>query len=142
MPEDAEAGDPVGEPVTATDPDGHTLTYAIVADVTGASGDGAQAQQQTSNFVVDSATGQIRVAPNAHLDYETSDSHDLTVRATHTVSELPGGQVVSAVITVTINVTDVQELLLSPPPPTPPSLPSGHLHRRPRRWRSIPPAAR
>ncbi|MYA19442.1 MAG: hypothetical protein F4Z25_04055, partial [Chloroflexi bacterium] len=99
VPEDAEPGAAVGEPVTATNPGGHTLSYGVVTEVTGASGDGANAQQQTSPFVIDAATGQIRVAPGASLDYETANSHELKVRATHTVSELPGGQLVNAVIT-------------------------------------------
>ena len=115
VPEDAEPGAAVGEPVTATDPEGHTLTYTVVADITEASGNSGRSLRQTSHFVIDPTTGQIRVAPDAHLDYETAHSHELTVRATHTVDDLPDGHIVNAVITVTINVTDVYEA----PPPTP-----------------------
>ena len=119
VPEDAQPGAPVGDPVTATDPDGHTLTYTVVADISGASGNSGRSLQQTSHFVIDPVTGQIRVAPDAHLDYETAHSHELTVRATHTVDDLPDGHIVNALITVTITVTDVEELVLTPTPPTP-----------------------
>ena len=116
VPEDAQPGAPVGAPVTATDPDGHTLTYAVVSDILQVASE-SRSRRQTSHFVIDAATGQIRLAPGAHLDYETAHSHQLTVRATHAAAGHPD-HIVNAVITVTIEVTDVDESL--PPPVSPP----------------------
>ena len=63
--ENAPAGAPVGAPITATDVDGDALTYTLF---------GANA------FVIDAASGQIRVAGGAVRDYETHDSYAVTVR--------------------------------------------------------------
>ena len=90
--EDAEAGDPVGT-VSATDPDGDTLTYSI----TGAA------------FAIDDSSGTISVAGD--LDYEATSSYTLTV----TADDMKGG---TATATVTIMVTDVAE----DPPPAPAGL--------------------
>ena len=72
--------------VSATDPDGDTVTYSI----TDGNGDG--------HFALDGSTGAITVA--AELDYETTASYTLTV----TADDLKGG---TATATVTITVTDV-----------------------------------
>ena len=63
MPESTAVGDPVGDPVTATDTDNDIVTYELVADVSPNDGD-------VEFFDIDIATGQITVAQN--LDY---DSH-------------------------------------------------------------------
>ena len=118
VPEDAQPGAPVGAPVTATDPDGHILVYAVVSDILQAASE-SRSRRQTGHFVIDAATGQIRLAPGAHLDYETAHSHQLTVRATHAAQGHVDGHIVNAVITVTIDVTDVDETL---PRVTPPAL--------------------
>ena len=79
----------VGAPVTATDENiGDTLTYSL----TGAGAD---------LFAID-GNGQITVAPDATLDYETTASYTLTVTATDT-ADLTG------TTTVTINVMNVDE---------------------------------
>ena len=63
------------------------------------------------------------MAHGARLDYETAHSHTLTIRATHAVEDLPGGHIVSAVISVTITVTDVDESPHNAPPVSPPAPP-------------------
>ncbi|HEX7151336.1 MAG TPA: cadherin domain-containing protein [Thermoanaerobaculia bacterium] len=78
--------------VTATDPDGHTLTFAI----TGGNTNGA--------FAINGATGQITVANSAALDFETTPVFSLTVSATDN-----GAPVLSASNTITINLTDVND---------------------------------
>ena len=83
--EDAAVDDAVGT-VSATDPDGDTVTYSI----TDGHGDG--------HFTLDGRSGAITVA--AELDYETTASYTLTV----TADDLKGG---TATATVTITVTDV-----------------------------------
>ena len=85
--ENAAAGTDVGSPVTATDA-GDTLSYGL-------SGTGADL------FTIDSS-GQISVAPDAVLDFETTASYALTVTATDASNE-------TNTITVTINVVNVDE---------------------------------
>ena len=87
--ENTEAGENIGDPVTATDEDaGDTLTYSL--DVAG-----------DMSFDIDSATGQLMT--EAALDYESgTTSYDVTVTATDS-----GG--LYAMIAVTIAVNDVPE---------------------------------
>ena len=97
--ENAEAGQPVGDPVSATDDDGDTLTYSL--DTTGA-----------ESFDIDTATGQIKTKAGVDLDYETTPSYLVTVSITD--SEDGAGNtedppVEDATIDVTINVTNVNE---------------------------------
>ena len=88
VPEDAEAGDNVGPPVTATDVDNAMLTYSL-------SGTGA------SSFEIDS-NGQIRVKTLGALDHETAPTHTVTVEASDNLNA-------SDTVQVTITVTDVNE---------------------------------
>ena len=88
VPENSVANTNVGSAVTATDPEGDTLQYTLL------NGGG--------RFTIVSATGRIRVASGADLDYETTQSYQVTVRATD------GGGLYGAV-SVTINVRDVNE---------------------------------
>ena len=88
VPENAGANTNVGTAVAATDPEGGTLRYTL------SNGGG--------RFTIVESTGQIRVASGAALDYETTQSYVVTVRATDT-GNLFGS------IGVTINVTDVVE---------------------------------
>ena len=91
--EDAAPGDPVGDPVQATDaaetgPD--VLTYTLV--------------DNTDTFSIDSATGQIEVGAGTTLDYDTQPmTYNVTVTATD-----PSGLKMTP-LTVTINITDVNE---------------------------------
>ena len=101
--ENSPAGTPVGAPVTATDSDGDPLTYAL---------SGASA------FIIDAASGQIRVADGAVLDYETTTSYTVTVSVTD--GKDANGQpdaTVDATVDVTIQVLDQA-------PPAKPDAPS------------------
>ena len=89
LPENAEPGTPVGARVAATDADGDLLRYSL-------SGPGAEA------FVIDRATGAIRVAPGSLLDYEAESSYSVTVIATDPSNA-------RAAATVTIALEDVNE---------------------------------
>jgi hypothetical protein len=92
IPESASAGTQVGV-VTATDADSsQTLAYAITAG------------NNTNTFEIDAATGAIRVAVGAQLDFETTSSFQLSVSATDS-----GEPSRTATGTVTINVGDVNE---------------------------------
>ena len=86
--ENSAAGTAVGGPVTATDADGDTLTYAL---------SGADDMYYSIDGM-----GQIMVGANTMLDYETKMSYMVTVTAMD-----PDGE--TDTIDVTINVTDVDE---------------------------------
>ena len=79
----------VGAAVTATDPESDTISYSL---------SGADA----GTFTIGSGTGQIAVKTGTTLDHEADDSYTVTVTATD-------GGMLSADVTVTINVTDVNE---------------------------------
>ena len=86
--ENSPPGTPVGDPVTATDPDNDTIRYALTG---------------SDLFDIDPATGQITVADDADLDHETDpNSFSLTVQATD-----PDGSNTSTDVQVNINVTDI-----------------------------------
>ena len=91
LSEDAKAGDPVGAPVVATDDRG-ALTYTLGGTDAG-------------EFTIDRATGQIKVG-SATIDFETPDDAEFTVTVTATDGS---GAVTEPTVTVTINVTDVNE---------------------------------
>ncbi len=75
--------------ITATDPDGHTLTYSL-------SGTDA------AHFSIDRSTGQIKTA--SALDFETKRTYTLTLTASD-----GRGLFGTATLTVTIKVTDQNE---------------------------------
>ena len=83
--ENTAAGENIGDPVAATDPNNDTLTYTL---------GGADAE----SFDIEESSGQLQT--KAALDYETKTSYTVEVTATD-----PSGA--SATITVTITVTDV-----------------------------------
>ena len=85
--ENTPAGRNIGAAITATDADGDTLTYSLGGT-------------DAASFAIVASTGQLRTS--AALDYETKNSYTVTVTAADTA----GG---SGSITVTINVTDVNE---------------------------------
>ena len=87
--EDADPDDPVGGPVVASDDARDVLTYTLTGAAAGP-------------FDIDSGTGQIKVGAGVTLDAETAPSYTGTVTAT----DPPG---LSAVVTVTITVVDVDE---------------------------------
>ena len=86
IPENTARRSDIGSAVTATDPDGDTLTYNL-------SGTDANA------FIIDSSSGHLKT--NTALDYETKPSYTITI----TADDGKGG---SAAISVTINITDVE----------------------------------
>ena len=91
------AGDPIGSPVSAVDPDQETVTHTL---------EGPDA----TSFTIDAGSGQIRAA--AALNHEERSSYSVTVKATDT----RGG---SATVGVTITVTDVDgEAPATPAAPT------------------------
>ena len=91
-------GAPVGTPLTATDPDGDTLSYSL-------SGTGA------SYFVIDGSTGQITVASGATLDYETGSAQYTVVVSVHDGKDANGNAdtTIDDSIEVTIVVNNVDE---------------------------------
>jgi hypothetical protein len=90
--EDAENGTVVGT-VQASDPDkGQSLTYEIIAG----NDDGV--------FAIDAQTGEITVADNSNLDFETTPSYTLTIKITD-----DGDPAKDTTVTITITVNDVNE---------------------------------
>ena len=102
--ENTPPGRNVGAPVTATDAEGHTLTYIL---------DGPDA----AAFDIDDSTGQIKTKSGVSYDYEVKFSYAVTVTATDPDNA-------SASIPVTINVEDVDEK------PAHPGCPDGERARR------------
>ena len=82
--ENTPAGQNIGSPVSATDPNGDTLTYALGGT-------------DAASFDIDTATGQLMT--KVALDYETKSSYSVAVDAKDAS--------ITTSITVTINVTDV-----------------------------------
>ena len=82
--ENTPAGQNIGSPVSATDPNGDTLTYALGGT-------------DAASFDIDSTNGQLKT--RAALDYETKSSYSVAVDAKDAS--------ITTSITVTINVTDV-----------------------------------
>ena len=91
-------GEDVGAPVTADDTDNDTLNYTLEGP-------------DEARFEIGSLNGQIRTRSRTNYDRESDSSHAVTVRA----SDGRGG---SDTIAVTIDVTDVEELPLTPGAPT------------------------
>ena len=87
----AEAGTPVGAPVSATDIDGDALTYRLF-DV------------DAHLFTIESDTGQITVGPQTVIDRQTQPTYRLRVDATD-----PHGARVSIFVTVTVTTTATGE---------------------------------
>ena len=92
--ENTPAGEPVGDPISARDADGNTLTYRLR---------GADAD----SFAIDAGTGQIRT--KGAYDFEAQSSYSVIAR----VSDGEGGR---AIVVVGIAITDVDEPPAAPPP--------------------------
>ena len=91
--ENTAAGTNIGAPFTGTDPDGDTLTYSMYSG----------ADRHAFNMV--STTGQLQTKDA--LDYETKNAYSFII----SVSDGNGG---IQVLSVTINVTDVEETPITP----------------------------
>ena len=91
--ENTDSGIDIGSPVSATDADTDTLTYSLGGT-------------NEASFSINSTTGQLQT--KAALDYEQKNSYEVTV----SVSDGRGG---NDSITVTINVTNVNETRTNPP---------------------------
>ncbi len=107
VPENSPGGTAVGDPVTAVDHEGHTLTYAL--------------KTASSLFTVDSATGQISVKQGASLDYEAAvNVYTVVVEASDglSVDHADDGHIVDAETTVRISVTDENEAPSKPDAPS------------------------
>ena len=111
IPENSAAGAAVGAPVAASDGDGDALTHSLA-------GAGAAA------FTIDAATGQVRVGPDAALDFEGGPaSYALRVDVSDGRDESGGADPgVDASVALTVEVTDVLE---PPPEPDAPALEPG-----------------
>ena len=94
--EDTPAGDTIGDPIAATDPDDDPVVYEL-------EGPGA------ASFDIDRSSGQIRTS--AALDHEERSSYSVTVRA----RDGRGG---TSTAGIRINVTDVTEPPFTPLSPT------------------------
>ena len=104
--EDAAAGAPVGDPVTAADigENGRQepLDYSLGPVLDGSNDPVSETENDPDLFSIDAATGQIRVSAGAMLDFETKTSYTVVVTATDP-------EALSGTITVTITVTNVEE---------------------------------
>ena len=85
--ENTGAGENIGAPIEATDPEGDTLTYTLGGT-------------DAASFDIVSSSGQLQT--KAPLNHEDKDSYTVTVTATDSPNR-------SDTITVTINVTNVEE---------------------------------
>ena len=96
--EDTVAGGDVGAPVTATDTDtGDTLAYGLEGD-------------DAAAFEIDSTGGQIKVATETTLDYETRSSYSVTVSVRDSKDDYGVSDTATDdSITVTITVNGVDE---------------------------------
>ena len=100
VPENTDPGTSIGAPVTATDPEGDTLTYAL--------GGG----KDKDSFTIVASSGQLQVKDP--LDYETKSTYKFKVSVTDNAE-----QRIPATTNVTITVTDVAE---RPSPPAAPAV--------------------
>ena len=108
--EDAEFGDQVGSPVTATDPDEDELTYSLSED-----------EGYAGYFTIGGSDGQIFVGPGAMLDYESDVkeySVTVSVRDGQDLQGIPIDDDVDVSVAVTITVENVEEAVSVPISPT------------------------
>ncbi|MDB2562567.1 cadherin-like domain-containing protein, partial [Sulfurimonas sp.] len=92
--EDVANGTEVGITAKATDIDGETVTYSIVDSNGDAVTNGA--------FEVNASTGVVTVRDNTQIDYESSSSHDVIIKATSVDGT-------SSTETFSVGVSDVSE---------------------------------
>ena len=105
LPENASGGDTIGAPVAATDLNegDAAVNDPLAYSLTGTDAD---------SFTIDASTGQLALAQNVTLDYETKRSYRVTVEVTDGYDRLGDDEdpdVIDARLNVTIDVTDVNE---------------------------------
>ena len=91
-----------GDPITADDPDGDTLTYSRSGGA------------DMASFTIDSTTGQLKVGEGTDLDFEgTQTTYEVEVKA-----EDPFGKSDTTLVTITVtNVNEAPDLMLVPDEP-------------------------
>ena len=103
-PEGAAVGDPIGEPVAATDVNAgdSSVNDPIAYSLSGT---------DAASFEIDPGSGQIRLASGVQLDYERKRTYRLTVRVTDGRDQTGDDDMdaIDDTINVTITVTDVNE---------------------------------
>ena len=91
----------IGNPITATDPEGGDVTYSLDSTLPSTSIYYTNRKNEIDlRFKISKTTGQLRTS-SINLDYETKNSYSMKVIASDGNS--------SSSITVTVNVTDVAE---------------------------------
>lgn len=88
LDENTAAGSTVVQTVSATDPEGETVTYTI--------------NDPSGTFVIDENTGEITIDDNAALDFETNTSITFTVNAVDAVNNITP-------MSITVTISDVNE---------------------------------
>ncbi|MCY3504793.1 MAG: cadherin domain-containing protein [Chloroflexi bacterium] len=97
VPEDAQGGDAIGDPVAATDVNFDSLTYSL-------SGTDA------TSFEIDENSGQLRLASGVELDFEGKRSYRVIVSVSDGADQNDDADdVIDDTITITISVTNVNE---------------------------------
>ena len=103
-PEDAGAGDPIGDPVAATDLNAgdSTVNDPLTYSLTGS---------DAASFTIDAGTGQLRLAQDVTLDYEGKRSYRFTLQVTDGRDQNgdDDNDVIDATKNVTVTVTNVNE---------------------------------
>ncbi len=99
--ENTASNQPIGTKVTATDPDNDPLTYSLKAH--------SDAPNDSNAFSIESTATGGQLKTKAALDYETQSAYKVIV-------EVSDSEMGTDTITVTINVTDVDEALPNRPP--------------------------
>ena len=98
VPENSLPGTSVGDPVTATDDDGDTLTYTLEGD-------------DALSFGIDSSSGQIQTIAGVTYDHEAKSSYAVTVKA-------DDGKEGTDTIIISIGLSDADEPPSAPNAPT------------------------
>ncbi|MXW23646.1 MAG: hypothetical protein F4Z96_03085, partial [Chloroflexi bacterium] len=97
VPEDAQGGDAIGDPVAANDVNFDALTYSL-------SGTDA------ASFEIDASSGQLRLASGVSLDFEGKRSYRVTVSVSDRADQNDDPDtVIDDTINVVISVTNVNE---------------------------------
>ncbi len=104
VPEDAGAGDPIGDPVAATDVNAgdSAVNDPLAYSLTGT---------DAASFTIDAGTGQLRLASGVTLDFEGKRTHRITVEVTDGRDQNgdDDSDAIDARINVTVTVTNVNE---------------------------------